>query len=85
MIRSAASATICVALQAWVLSAAFVRDGLKSSVNLTSRLLSIFTSTLNRTGQRSAAFLPPQQASLPGTPVLEEKPRWVRSLCKHQK
>jgi hypothetical protein len=22
---------------------------------------------------------------LPGTPVLEEKPRWVRSLCKHQK
>ena len=42
MIRSAASATICVALQAWVLSAAFVRDGLKSSVNLTSRLLEHF-------------------------------------------
>jgi hypothetical protein len=32
---------------------------------------SIFTSTLNRTGQRSAVFL-------------EEKPRWVWSLCKHQ-
>jgi hypothetical protein len=44
-----------------------------------------FTSTLHSQAPRSAAFLPPQQASLLGTPVLEEKPRLEWLLCIHQK